>query len=220
MNAFDFGDTIVAKSDQLNADDLVGGPITVKITGARRGSADQPLVISLSGGHQPWKPCKTMRRLLAACIGSTSSADLVGRWVTLHRDPTVLWAGQEVGGIRLSAMSGLERRMTVALQVRRGRKAPHHVDPLTPPSSANPDDAAREWLLSAAQEKLGLTAGQVNAWLQHIGSPSLSTMSKDQIRAIASDMPKCRAWADSAEDVMGAPPVAQQVEFVAAGGEE
>jgi hypothetical protein len=41
---FDFGETLVAKSDQLNADDLVGGPITVQITG--HGSRARPRAAS------------------------------------------------------------------------------------------------------------------------------------------------------------------------------
>ena len=57
--------TITAKSDQLNADDLVGGPITVKIEGVTvREDTEQPVTIRLSGGFRPWKPCKTERRVL------------------------------------------------------------------------------------------------------------------------------------------------------------
>ena len=42
-------DTIAPKSDQLNADDLIAGNITVKIMGVRRGSRDQPVIIDIDG---------------------------------------------------------------------------------------------------------------------------------------------------------------------------
>ena len=59
MDDLDFAESLSAKSDQLNADNLAGGPITVQITGARVArSEDQPLSLRLSGGHMPWKPCK------------------------------------------------------------------------------------------------------------------------------------------------------------------
>lgn len=184
MNAFDYADTLKAKSDQLNADDLIGGPITVQITGASRGNSDQPLVLSLSGGHQPWRPCKTMRRLLAACVGSSSSADVLGRWVTLYRDPSVTWGGDEVGGVRLCAMSGLQQRVTLALQVRRGKKVPHVVDALTPPTEQNADDLAREKFLAAALDNYGLTQDQIAKWLAENQRPSLSRHTAEQLRGL------------------------------------
>ena len=66
----DMKPTIVAKSDQLNSDDLVSGPITVTITEVSKGSADQPINIRYQGDNgKPWRPCKTMRRLLVAVWG-------------------------------------------------------------------------------------------------------------------------------------------------------
>ena len=48
---------IQAKSDQLNADDLIGGPITARITNVRvTGGDQQPVTVELDGGHKPWKP--------------------------------------------------------------------------------------------------------------------------------------------------------------------
>jgi hypothetical protein len=39
-------DTILAKSDQLNADDIIGTGITITVTAVKRGdSAEQPVVI-------------------------------------------------------------------------------------------------------------------------------------------------------------------------------
>jgi hypothetical protein len=39
--------TIIPKSDQLNADDLIGGPRTITITGVKAGTPEQPVTINL-----------------------------------------------------------------------------------------------------------------------------------------------------------------------------
>ena len=64
-------DTILAKSDQLNADDIIGTGITITVTAVKRGdSAEQPVVIHYQGDNgRPYKPCKTMRRVLIAGWG-------------------------------------------------------------------------------------------------------------------------------------------------------
>jgi hypothetical protein len=64
-------ETIIPKSDQLNADDLITGTITVKIT-AVKGSNEpqQPVSIHYEGDNgKPYKPCKSMRRILVSAWG-------------------------------------------------------------------------------------------------------------------------------------------------------
>ena len=116
--------SIVPKSDQLNADDLLTGSIRVTVAEVKQGStAEQPVVIKIDGGRQPYKPCKSMRRLLVHCWG-TNGTDWVGRQMVLFCDPTVKWAGSEVGGIRISHLSHIGQRQTVQLTVTRGKKKP------------------------------------------------------------------------------------------------
>ena len=69
-------DTIIAKSDQLNADDIVGGTITITVSAVKRGdSSEQPVVIHYNGDNgRPYKPCKTMRRVLIAGWGENGTA--------------------------------------------------------------------------------------------------------------------------------------------------
>lgn len=120
----DISDTIIASSDQLNAGDLIAGPITVTITSVKRSNGDQPVAVSISG-HKDWFPCKTMRRLLIMAWpegskneGGKTSYDptcWVGRSVTLIRDPNVKWAGELVGGIRVAALSHIKAKFEVAL---------------------------------------------------------------------------------------------------------
>lgn len=126
----DLTDTIVPRSDQLNSDDLFASPRTVTITDVRAGNAEQPVDIHLAEyPGRPFKPSKTVRRILVAAWGKDGDA-YVGRRLTLYRDPDVKFGGQDVGGIRVSHMSHIDKPMKLALTVSKGKKAPHIVQPL------------------------------------------------------------------------------------------
>ena len=131
--------TIEPRSDQLNADDLMAGPVTVTITSVTRGTPEQPVNVELAEyPGRPYRPAKSMRRVLVAAWGKDSSV-YAGRRLTLYRDPRVRFGREEVGGIRISHLSHISEAMTVMLTVTRGRRAPFTVQPL-------PDDAPRETL--------------------------------------------------------------------------
>lgn len=122
----DISKTIVSKSDQLNADDLIGGAIKVQVKKVTKGPADQPVIIHISGGYQPFKPSKTARRVLASQWG-TETDEWLGRWMELYRDESVKWAGEEVGGIRVSGLSHIDKAATLSLATSRGKKANQRV---------------------------------------------------------------------------------------------
>lgn len=127
----DLRKTIVPKSDQLNADDLVGGEMTIKVTKVEiKDSADQPIFIYYEGGEgKPYKPCKTMRRLLVKVWGYDGE-QYAGRSMTLYLDDSVKWAGVAVGGIRISHVSHIEKPTDVLLTVAKGKRRPYTVQPL------------------------------------------------------------------------------------------
>lgn len=128
----DLSGTIVPKSDQMNADDLISGPRTIKITKvtADTGSAEQPILIHYDGdGGKPYKPCKSMRRVMVSIWGS-DGALFAGRSMTLYRDPSVKWGGMEVGGIRISHMSDMDAPVTMALTATKQSRKPYRVEPL------------------------------------------------------------------------------------------
>lgn len=153
----DLSATIVAKSDQLNADDLVSGPITVTITGASRGKTEeQPVDLALSGGHRPWRPCKTCRRVLIFAWGADAGA-WVGRSLTLYRDARVTWGGVAVGGIRISAMSHLKESFTISLAVSKGKKEANKVAVLS--SQSVPLDTSADAPASKAGRDKAIAAG-------------------------------------------------------------
>lgn len=143
--------TIIPKSDQINADDLLSGPITIKITAVTvHGGQEQPVSISYEGDNgKPYKPCKSMCRVLVGAWGADSSV-YVGRSLTLYCDPKVKWGGMEVGGIRISHMSNLDSAMTMALTVTRANKKPFIVQPLV--NQAFDYDAALDAMADAVSE--------------------------------------------------------------------
>lgn len=118
-------DTIVAKSDQLNADDLLGGTKTITVAAVKRSnSPDQPVAVHFQcDDGKPYKPCKSMRKVLIFAWGE-NGADWVGRSMTLFNDPEVKFGGIKVGGIRISHLSHIERDIAISLTATKGKKAP------------------------------------------------------------------------------------------------
>jgi hypothetical protein len=122
-------DTIAPKSDQLNADDLIAGNITVKILGVRRGTKDQPVIIDIDGGRQPYKPCLSMRRVMISAWGDNGSL-WAGKSMTLYNDPSIKFGKVAMGGIRISHLSHINAPMSMMLTTTRARRASYKVEPL------------------------------------------------------------------------------------------
>jgi hypothetical protein len=127
----DMASTIIPKSDQLNSDDLIAGPITIKIADVTiRSGQEQPISVHYEGDNgKPYKPCKSMCRVMVTAWGADSKK-YIGRSMTLYRDDKVKWAGMEVGGIRISHMSDIDSAITMALTVTRANKKPFTVKPI------------------------------------------------------------------------------------------
>lgn len=157
--------TIKPKSDQLNSDDLIGGPLTIRITRVEVSDGDQPVSIHYEGDNgKPYKPGKSMRRLLVSLWGADGSA-YVGRSLTLYRDEEVAFGGVAVGGTRISHMSHIARETTMALTTTKAKRKPFTVKPLATDKAA----AAVEALLVriAAGEDVSGDAkiSEQRAWL-------------------------------------------------------
>jgi len=118
-NIENIADTTKAKSDQLNADDLIGNPITVEVLNVKRHTRDQPILINISGGNMPFLPCKSMRRVLVTAWG-VNAKEWIGRSMTLYCDPTVTWGGVAVGGVRISHLSHID--MDIKMSISKSRK--------------------------------------------------------------------------------------------------
>lgn len=126
----DMSKSIEPKSDQLNADDLLTGARVFTITEVTAGNAEQPFHFHYEGGEgRPWKPCKSMRRVIVRGWGADTKA-YVGRSLQLFNDPSVKWGGQQVGGIRIAAMSHIESPFTINLTTTRGKRSIYKVEVL------------------------------------------------------------------------------------------
>lgn len=140
----DLSKVTLAKSDQLNADDLISGPRTFTVAEVRPGNEEQPVCIVLAEfpSNRPFKPSKTVTRILRYCLGDETDDWPPNVRMTLFRDARVKWANEEVGGIRVSHLSHIDGPQKVALQESKHKKSLHTVLPL--PDAPAPDpNAAR-----------------------------------------------------------------------------
>ena len=121
-----------AKSDQLNADDLIGVSKTITVTKVTGKEGDQPISIYYEGDNgKPFKPCKTIRRVLLGVWGRYAN-EYVGRSMTIYRDDKVTFGGLEVGGIRISHMTNIDKETIVVVNKSKGKKVGMKILPLVP----------------------------------------------------------------------------------------
>lgn len=133
-------DTIIAKSDQLNSDDLLGGSRNITVTAVKRSnSPDQPVSVHFDGDNgKPYKPCKSMRKVLIFAWGE-NGADWIGRSMTLFNDPEVKFGGIKVGGIRISHLSHIDQAIAISLTATKGKKAPITIKKLVVEKKREPE---------------------------------------------------------------------------------
>lgn len=134
----DMSASIAPKSDQLDAIELIAGPRTFTIEKVTANNAEQPWNFHLAEFPRPWRPGKSMLRVMAAAWGLDGSK-YAGHRVTLYCDQTVQFGNDTVGGTRISHMSGIEKPLKVPLLIKRGKSAMFTVLPLA-------DAPTRDWL--------------------------------------------------------------------------
>ena len=201
-------ETIAPKSDQINADDLIGGPRTITVTrvSANEGTPEQPVNVFFDGdGGKPFRPCKSMRRVMVAIWGA-DARNYVGRSMTLYRDPEVAFGGMKVGGIRISHMSHIDKAVTMALTATRASRKPYTVQPLrSQPRAADQTSAPTVPVAAHAAAQKGSDA--FRAWWR--ASPDTV---REAAKPFLDALQKTAAKADPdvaarAEDPFGLPPL-------------
>ena len=171
----DLTESIAPKSDQLNADDLMAGPVTVTIAEVAKGTPEQPVDVRLvEFPGRAYRPSKSMRRVMVSAWGAEAST-YAGRRITLFRNPEITFGRDKVGGIEISHLSHIEKPLTVALTATRGKRKNFTVTPLAAPApardflaeaeSANGDKATLRALWTAAK-----AAGEPQAHLDTIAA--------------------------------------------------
>lgn len=132
LNTMKLSELSKPKSDQLNADDLVAGPITIKIREAvQSNDPKQNLWLYYEGdGGKPYKPNLGMRRAMAFIWGDPETSQLAGRHLRLFNNPTIKIGSETTGGIQISHASHIPKALTFLLTVSKGRRVAFTVNPL------------------------------------------------------------------------------------------
>lgn len=211
----DMNSVIAPKSDQINADDLIGGDMIITITEVKiRQGEDQPVSMHFEGSRKVYRPCKSMSRVIVAIWGA-DTANYAGRSIKLYRDPDVQWGGMKVGGIRIREMTHMEgdRPVTLALTEKRGSRKPAVIRPLIMPQNAAPAPRAAE---TAAAPAAGRDAARAAArsgteafrawWNSEEGKSARQVCAE-----IMAELKQLCAAADEAisRDPFGLPPIPQ-----------
>jgi len=176
----DLTESIAPKSDQQNYDDYLAGPRTVTVSAVTQGTSEQPVNVELTEyPGRPYKPSKSMRRVLVSAWGADSAA-YVGRRITLFGNPEVVYGGKPVGGIEIAALSDIPKPLTLALTATRGKRKNFTVQPLAAPAPA------RDWLSEAG--KLSDVAALRSLWSE-AQAGGADTGILDSIKALATPAP-------------------------------
>lgn len=175
--------TIVPKSDQLNSEQLLSGPITVTVTSVNvSDSAEQPVSIHYEGEDgRPFKPCKTMRKVLILAWGQDGS-QWAGKSMTLYNDPTVTFGREKVGGIRISHLSDIARDIAVSLTATKGKKTLHTIKALL---DRKPAGVGFNLQSSVKEVKTGIASGDASGAAEYVSG--LAEDSKTAVLGALSD---------------------------------
>jgi len=196
----DLSFALEAKSDQLNAVDIMGAEPVIRVREVSVKKGEQPVSVYFDGdNNRPWKPSKGMLRILAGAWGRDSAA-WVGKHAQLYFEPTVRYAGQEVGGIRVRALSDIDKRgLTFALAINKQKREPYHVPLLVVQTAEYPSDRfAKALPVMAEKMRAGeMTLQQVIAQCQKTGQ-----LSAEQLAALESAAPVVIEEHDDNDEVM------------------
>ncbi len=182
----EISDSIEPNSDQINAVDLVTGPITVTIKAVESGTKEQPVFVLFEDHDRQFRPCKSMRRIM--CAAWTSDPDKwLGHKVTLYCDPEVVNKGKRVGGVRISHLSGLDEPMKLMLAESRIKTSEVIIRPIKSAPSGmegRRNEIKKAWAKYAAEHIKGMSPEekrqQFAAWLtQTIGEYDTGMLDTD-----------------------------------------
>lgn len=160
----DLRSTTVPKSTQLNADQLIVGPMDLTITDVQIGPDEkQPIAVHYENeAGRPFLPCLTMRRVLLAAWGH-DGREWIGKSLRVFHDPQVRFGGEDVGGVRISHMTDIPgRRIELKLTATRGKKVLYTIERMEPKQSG-PTLAHVLQLISLAANNADMKAAKAAA---------------------------------------------------------
>lgn len=178
-----------AKSDQLNAVDIMGADRVIRIRDVQvRQSGEQLVSIYFDGdNNKPWKPSKGMIRILSAGWGN--DADVwIGKYVQIYCDASVVYAGKEVGGIRIRAMSDIPQAgIKAIIAISKQKREPYIVKHLSSQRAEYPADKFNKALpaMAAKMQSGEMSLQQIVAQCQKTGD-----LTADQLSKLEASAPK------------------------------
>lgn len=176
-----------AKSDQLNAADIIGADRVIRIRDVIVKKTDQPITIYFDDdNNRPWKPCKGMIRIIAECWG-VKSEEWIGKSIKIFRNPDVIYGGEKVGGIQIRAIEGLEKPTAFTVALNRKKRIKLTISPLSVIASEYPQDKFEQAFpaMQSAMQAGKMTLQQVIAQCQKTGQ-----LNPEQIAALENAAPK------------------------------
>ena len=162
-----------ANSDQLNAVDIMGFEPIIRIRDVAVRKGDQPVSVFFDGdNNRPWKPSKGMIRILAGAWGKESQ-QWIGKHAQIFFEPSVRYAGQEVGGIRIRALSDIDPKgLVFALTISQKKREPYIVPLLVVEEKEYPTERFTKALPVMAEKMQSgeMTLQQIIAQCQKTGT--------------------------------------------------
>ena len=135
MEEMNIREFVKIKSDRLNYEDFIMGPKEFTISRlAKKVDQGTPRLLIFFEGFEstPYWPSKGMIKCLSNPEGWGESpfSEWIGRRITLFGEPTVVYAGKEMGGIQISHISHIKSAFTTKITLRRGLRIDFTIEPL------------------------------------------------------------------------------------------
>lgn len=184
----DITSAIQAKSDQLNAVDIVGSEPVIKIREVKLflNSPKQKVWIYFEGdNNRPWKPAVGMSRIMTEAWGKLTK-EWVGKHVQIFCEPTVTYGGEQVGGIEIKALSDIKKEGIDVVHVKsQKQRKVRHIPLLVIKAEVYPADRFEKSLpvMTKKMQAAEMTLQQVIAQCQKTGQ--LTTDQLAQLEAAA-----------------------------------
>ena len=178
----DLQTALAAKSNQLNATDIMGVEPVIRVRGVKvTPGQEQPISIYFDGdNNKPWKPSKGMGRILWAAWGDDYN-QWEGKYAQIYFDPEVIFGGQKVGGIRIRALSDIpEDGLNCILTLNRSKRVPYPVPLLVVQQAEYPEDKFEAALpkIKETIESKKMTLQQIIAQCQKTGQLNESQLKR------------------------------------------
>ena len=175
---------MIRKTDQWNNEDFAAGSRVFTISHVTEGKEQVPYDIHFTDGEgKCWRPSNGMLEVLFRIWGDEAKA-WAGHQVELYQDAAVKVGAMVTGGIRIRAISHIDKPMSPVITVSRGTRKPYTVKPLAdaakPATGLIPprDASARVWLteLTLAGDDLDAILALGNAAKGHATAADLDAI--------------------------------------------